>query len=109
MDAYRKTAAVVAHLAAAILVQKHVDIRAVAGQRLINGVVHNFIYAVMQAAKISGADVHARALAHSLKPFQNLNLRFIVNVLFHNGGAVVDICDFLMDFRGLIGHQIPLL
>ena len=121
MDAHGEAAAVVAHLAAAVLAQKNVDIGAVAGQRLIDGVVHDFIHAVMQAAKIRGADVHAGTLAHSLQPFEHLDLRFIIRVFIHGGRAgrggvrlgliigQIGIARLIVvDFRSLIGHQIPL-
>ena len=58
--------------------QPHDDFRAKARQRFVDGVIHNFIYAVVQAPGIGGADVHAGALAHGLQAFQHLNLRFVI-------------------------------
>ena len=43
-------------------------------KRLVDGVIHNFVDEVMQAARGRGADIHARALAHRLKPFEHLDL-----------------------------------
>ena len=75
----------------------------------------------MQAAKIRGADVHAGTLAHSLQPFEHLDLRFIIRVFIHGGragrggvrlGLIVGQIGIarliVVDFRSLIGHQIPL-
>ena len=121
VNPHRKAAAVVAHFATAVLVQKNVDIGAVAGQRLVDGVVHDFIHAVMQAAKIRGANVHAGTLAHCLQTFEHLDLRFIIRVFIHGGragrggvrlGLIVGQIGIarlvVIDFRSLIGHQIPL-
>ena len=43
-------------------------------QRLVDGVVDDFIDHVMQARAVIGvADIHARALAHGVEAFQNPN------------------------------------
>jgi hypothetical protein len=50
------------------------DVVAVAGQRLVDGVVHHLEHQVVQAGAVGGvADVHARALAHRLQAFQDLD------------------------------------
>ena len=50
------------------------DMRAVAGKRLIDRIVHNLIDKVVQASRRSRTDVHARSLPDCLKSFQNLDL-----------------------------------
>ena len=100
VNAHGEAAAVVLHLAAAILVQDDVDIRAVASQRLVDGVVYNLIYAVMQPAIIRRADIHAGTLAHSLQAFEHLNLRFVIHMFFHSSRA--------LDRRLVFGHVIDL-
>ncbi len=65
--------------------QPHLNVVAVAGQRLIDGVVHDFIDHVVQAVVVGRADVHARALAHRLQAFQHLDLLFVIG-LVHMGG-----------------------
>ena len=74
MDAHREAAAVILHLYRAIVLDGDDDIRAVAGQRLVHGVVHNFIYAMMQSAVIGRADIHAGTLSDGLQSLQNLDL-----------------------------------
>ena len=81
MDAHREAAAVILHLYRAIVLDGDDDIRAVAGQRLVHGVVHNFIYAMMQSAVIGRADIHAGTAAHSLQPLQHLNIACAVMAL----------------------------
>ena len=49
-----------------------VDLVAIAGQRFVDGVVHDLIYQMMQAARACGADVHTGAFAHGLQPFEHL-------------------------------------
>src|SRR6266542_5409912 len=67
----RDAAAVVPHLGRVIRVQHDLDVRADPGQRLVHGVVDDLPEAVQQAAAIGGADVHSRALADRLQPFQH--------------------------------------
>jgi hypothetical protein len=49
-------------------------IRAVAGQRFVDGVVQHFEHQMVQAGAVRGvADVHAGALAHGFQAFQDLD------------------------------------
>ena len=66
------------------LVDRHADLRAVAGKRLVDGVVHDLIDQVVQAAGAGRADIHARTLAHGFQTLENLNLRGVV--FFRYGG-----------------------
>src|SRR2546428_13449839 len=45
----------------------------VAGERLVDGVVHDLVHEVVQALGADSADVHVRALADSFQPFQDLD------------------------------------
>jgi len=63
-------AAVVPHPHPAVGEQLHVDGVAVAGQRLVDGVVHDLVDEMMQSALAGRADVHPRALADSLKALE---------------------------------------
>ncbi|MPM70900.1 hypothetical protein SDC9_117861 [bioreactor metagenome] len=60
----------------------HRDIVAVPGQRLVDGVVHNFVYQMVQARRGRGADIHARPLPNGLKALQNLYFRSAVLMLY---------------------------
>src|SRR5699024_12287636 len=44
--------------------------RSVAGQGLVDGVVHDLVDQVVQATLAGGADIHARPLADRLQPFE---------------------------------------
>ena len=69
-----------------------VDLAAVAGERLIDRVVDHLVDEVMQAAGPGRADVHARALADSLEPFQDGDVLCVVRALL------------LSVVRGTCGH-----
>ena len=64
-------AAVVDHLDAAVGLQDDFDVRAVAGQGLVDRVVHHFVDQVVQAARSGGSDVHARAFPDGLQAFKH--------------------------------------
>ena len=53
---------------------RHVDVVAVAGECLIDGVVDDLVDEVVQAALARAADVHARAHADSLEALEDLDL-----------------------------------
>ena len=82
VQTHREAAAVVHNRHAAVRVDRHVDLVAVPCQRLVNGVVHNFIYQVMKPPGVRGADIHAGPFPNGLQPFQHLNL-FLAVVLGH--------------------------
>ncbi len=52
-------------------VDGHVDAVAVAGQRLVDGVVDDLVDQVVQARGTGRADVHAGALAHRLQALED--------------------------------------
>ena len=78
MLVHGKAAAVVPHGDRPVRVNDHPDMVAEACQGLVDGVVHNFINQVVQAAHVGGTDVHAGALADRLEPFEHLNLGSVV-------------------------------
>ena len=57
-----------------------VDGVAVAGQGLVDRVVHDLVDQVVQAALAGGADVHARALADRLEALEDLDRAGVVGV-----------------------------
>ncbi len=77
-DVDRDAATVVGDLDAAVGEDRHLDAVAVAGQRLVDGVVHDLPHQVVQAALAGGADVHARALAHRLEALEDLDRAGVV-------------------------------
>ena len=60
--------------AGAVGVERHRHRVAIAGERLVDGVVDHLVDHVMQARAVIGvADIHARALAHGVEPAQHLD------------------------------------
>ena len=70
----RNPAAVVDDGDRVVDVDRDVDLIAVAGERLVDRVVDDFVDEMMQPGRTGGADVHGRALPHGLEPFENLDL-----------------------------------
>ncbi len=55
------------------------DFRAIIGQGLVDGIIHHLEHHVVQAGTVIGvADVHTRAFANRIQPFQYLDIRGIV-------------------------------
>ena len=54
----------------------------VAGERLVDGVIDDFLHKVMQSPLVRRTDVHARAFTDRFQPLQNLNLLFSVFTLY---------------------------
>ena len=74
LDAGGDAAAVVDHADRVVGVDGDDDVVAVAGQRLVDGVVDHLEHQVVQAGAVGGvADVHAGALAHRFQAFQDLD------------------------------------
>ena len=71
LDVDRDAAPVVAHLDGAVGVQHDVDPRAVAGQRLVDGVVDDLPHAVHEPASVGRPDVHAGTLANGVEAFED--------------------------------------
>jgi hypothetical protein len=79
LDADRDAAPVVDHADRAVAVDRHLDVIAESGQRLVDRVVDDFENHVMQTGSIIGvADVHARPLANGLESLQDLDFTGIV-------------------------------
>ena len=79
LHAGRDAAAVVGHGDRVVGVDGDDDVVAVAGQRLVDRVVDHLEHQVVQAGAVGGvADVHARALAHRLQAFEDLDAAFAV-------------------------------
>ena len=81
LNIHRNAAAVVCHLNDIALFDDYFNMVAKACQRFVHAVVYNFVNKVMKAARAGGANIHARAFAHGLQPFQYLNLAAVVFVL----------------------------
>ena len=82
------TAAIVNHRDSLIGVDGDADLGAIAGQGLIDRVIHHLEHQVMQAGAIVGiADVHAGTLAYGVQPFQDRNARRCVGRIAHETAA----------------------
>ena len=77
-DADGDAAAVVDHRDGVVWVDGDLDAGAVAGERLVDGVVDDLEDEVVQAARAGGADVHAGALADRLEALEYLDIFGVV-------------------------------
>ncbi len=68
----RDAAAVVEHDDGVVLLERDVDLVAMAGQRLVDRVVHHFVDEVVQAVRAGRPDIHAGTLADMLQSLQYL-------------------------------------
>jgi hypothetical protein len=82
----RDAAAVVDHCERPVDVDRDVDLIAVAGQGLVDGVVDDLVNEMVQAGRAGGADVHRRPLAHGLEPLEHLDL--VGGVVLRHGERV---------------------
>ena len=74
VDVGRDAAAVVEHRDGAIRIERHHDLRGMAGERFVDRVVDDFVDHVMQAGAVIGvADIHARTLAHRVETLEHLD------------------------------------
>ncbi len=72
MNIRRNPAPVVGDSDRTVGIERHRDARSVAGQRLVDGVINDFIDHVMEAGAIVGiADIHAWAFAHGIEAAQH--------------------------------------
>jgi hypothetical protein len=70
----RNSSTVVGYANPTILGDGDVDRVTVTGECFVNRVVDDFIDEVVKTTGTSGADVHSRAFANGLKPFENLDV-----------------------------------
>ena len=80
LDVHGDATAIVHHGDGVPLVDSHQDVGAVAGQCLVDGVVHDLIDQMVQAGGGRGADIHAGPLPDGFQAFQHLNFRCVVLV-----------------------------
>lgn len=72
---HRHAAAVVGHLAAAVLVQGHFDLPGVTGQRLVDRVVDHFLRQMVRARSVG---IHARAAFDRVQARQHFNIGGVI-------------------------------
>ena len=79
MDIDRNASTVIGHADGIVIVDSYLNLAAIPGQGLVDGIVDDFEHHVVQAGAIIGVtDVHARPFAYGLKPLQDLDVRRIV-------------------------------
>jgi len=84
-------------------VDGHDDVVAVAGQRLVDGVVDHLEDEVVQPGAVRGvADVHAGALAHGLKPFEDRDRAFAIAGVGGHGFDLGDVDGLGVRHVGLV-------
>ena len=88
LDVHGDAAAIVHHGDGVPLVDLHQDVRAVAGQGLVDGVVHDLIDQMVQAGGGGGSDIHAGTLPDGLQALQHLDLRRVILIAcVHRSGV----------------------
>jgi len=92
---HRDAAAIVGHRNGSVGGKFHLDPRAMARQGLVDGVVHHFIHAMVQAALERVPDVHCRPFPDRFQPFQNLDFRPVVAFALRRGFPTTQISVFL--------------
>ena len=74
MDGGGDAAPVIGDRYRAVAVEHHFDLVAMAGQRLVDGIVDHLIDHMVKARSVIGvADIHAGPLAHGVEAAQNLD------------------------------------
>ncbi len=81
LDVYRNAPPVVHDRDRIVRVDGHRDLIREARHGFVHGIVHHFVYQVVQPHFAGGADVHGRAQAHGLQPLQHFDARGIVGRL----------------------------
>ena len=94
LDIHGDAAAVIAHADNIARLDDDLDAVAVAGQRLVDGVIDDLVHKVVQTRRRRRADVHARTLSDRLKPFEHLDLRCVIFLRY----LLVNIRHFLSPF-----------
>ena len=85
----RNAAAVVAHGARAVGIERYDDFLGEADERFVDGVIDDLVDHVMQPRAVIGvADIHAGPLAHGIEPLEHLD-RFRV-VIGRHGALFTD-------------------
>jgi hypothetical protein len=78
MGADGNTASIVLDCHAAVRVNGNIDPVANTGERLVNGIIDNFLNKVMQGLNVRAAYIHAGAFTYMFDAFQSLNGTYII-------------------------------
>ena len=111
LNVHRDAAAVIRDLNDVVFQDLDLDVVAVAGQCFIDGVVHDLVDQMMQAALAGGTDIHARALAHRLQTLQDLDLAGIILMVGSGFGICAGndfFCHFLSPFCSMFAFLFDL-
>ena len=93
----RDAAAIIGDRKAVAFIKPHLDPRCMARDRLVHRVVEHFGGEVVKGALVRAADIHARAAADRLEPFENLDGAGVV-IAARSGGVGEEVVG------GGIGH-----
>ena len=104
MHSCRNTTTVILYRDGVILIDKHFNVRTVACESLINTIVHNLIYKMVETSFADITDIHRRSLSHRLKAFQNLDT--ICGVLLRRGVVHYFFTHYI--FLLFFGFNIPI-
>ena len=74
VEIYRNTTTVILYSDGVVLIDGHLDVVAIAGHGLVNGVVYYFVNQMMQTVLADVANVHGRTFTDSFQTFQHLDV-----------------------------------
>ena len=80
LNVHGDTAAIIHHGDGVAFVDGHGNFRAVARQSLVDGVVYDLVYQMVETGGGSGADIHTGTLPDGFQAFQHLDLRCVILV-----------------------------
>ena len=98
VDVSRDAPTIITHRGRTVGMERHQDFRTMAGKGFVDRVVDDLIDHVMETRTVIGiTDIHARALAHGVEPFEDLDrLRAVFLIRLFRHGFVVQVshaCD----------------
>ena len=110
INSNRNASSVVYNCDGVIRIDCYIDFCTVTGQCLIYGIVHDFIYKVVQTAAGCTSNVHTRSLTYGFQALQNLDLvRSVFRICFAHDIPPVIIYSKPQEFMALLCCQISFL
>ncbi len=110
----RDAASVIDYSDGVISLNRNFNLRGIAGQRFVYGIVDNFVHQMMKSHLSGRSDVHSGALAHRFHPAEDFNRIGVVVTSVRSAVSIRDGGDFpvfCFSFDGSIdffcGHSAP--
>jgi len=95
MNTHRNTTSIIFYGYRVILINGNHNFCTIPSQSLVNGIIHNFIYQMMQSFFAGRTNIHTGAFSNRFQPFQHLDLTFII---FY--------CHFILSLPIMVKNQV---